>query len=157
MTNPFLFPILACCLSGIFLALSLCLLARKSWQIVSVVPPPAPPDLTPALDQLRARVSELEQRPVAVSNWNPDMPINLNRRGQVLRLLGRGDQPSEVAGTLGISQGEVLLMLKVHQLTRSAAEPRPEGAEISSTSSRNRPIHPLQGFASEVSKHENRQ
>lgn len=116
MTNPFLFPILACCLSAIFLAISIYLLATRNRQIVSVVPPPAAPDLTPELAQIRARLTELEQRPA--SNWNPDTPpINLNRRGQVLRLLGRGDQPSEIAGTLGISQGEVLLMLKVHQLT----------------------------------------
>lgn len=121
MTTPFLFPILACCLSGIFLAVSIYLLVTKNRQIVSVVPPPAVPDLTPELAQIRSRLTELEQRPV--SNWNPDTPpINLNRRGQVLRLLSRGDQPSEIAGTLGISQGEVLLMLKVHQLTRQEAK-----------------------------------
>ncbi|HZQ54351.1 MAG TPA: hypothetical protein VFB14_19270 [Bryobacteraceae bacterium] len=112
MTNPFLFPILACCLSGLFLALSLYLLTKRR-QIVSMPPPPAAPDLTPALNELRARLTELEQAP----RYSPDMPINLNRRGQVLRLLQRGDQASEIASTLGISQGEVLLMLKVHQLS----------------------------------------
>jgi hypothetical protein len=121
MTNPFLFPILACCLSGIFLAFSLYLLMKRR-QIVSMPPPPvAAPDLTPVLNELRARLTELEQAP----RYSPDMPINLNRRGQVLRLLQRGDQASEIASTLGISQGEVLLMLKVHQLTR---EPSREGA-----------------------------
>ena len=119
MTNPFLFPILACCLSGVFLALSLYLLTKRR-QIVSMpAPPPVPaPDLTPALNELRARLTELEQAP----RYSPDMPVNLNRRGQVLRLLQRGDQASEIASTLGISQGEVLLMLKVHQLTRAAQE-----------------------------------
>ena len=120
MTNPFLFPILACCLSSVFLALCLYLLWDKRQHRKSELPPPAPvvPDLTPALEQLRARVSELEQAP----RYSPDMPINLNRRGQVLRLLQRGDQASEIASTLGISQGEVLLMLKVHQLTRHEAK-----------------------------------
>jgi hypothetical protein len=112
MTNPFLFPILASCLSGIFLAFSLYFLMKRR-QIVSMPPPVAAPDLTPALNELRARLTELEQAP----RYSPDMPVNLNRRGQVLRLLQRGDQASEIASTLGISQGEVLLMLKVHQLS----------------------------------------
>lgn len=122
MTNPFLFPILACSLSGLFLALCVYLLwDKRQHPKIEVPPPAAAPDLTPELNQIRSRLTELEQ----VSRYNPDTPINLNRRGQVLRLLHRGDQAAEIASTLGISQGEVLLMLKVHQLTRSTAEPRP--------------------------------
>lgn len=119
MTNPFLFPILACSLSGLFLALCIYLLwDRRQHPKIELPVPAAAPDLTPELNQIRSRLTELEQ----VSRYSPDTPINLNRRGQVLRLLHRGDQAAEIASTLGISQGEVLLMLKVHQLTRQEAK-----------------------------------
>ena len=47
------------------------------------------------------------------------IPVNLNRRGQILRLTQKGKSAAEIATDLHISQGEVELLLKVHDLTRS--------------------------------------
>jgi hypothetical protein len=43
-------------------------------------------------------------------------PLNLNKRGQVLRMRRRGENPETIAGSLGIARNEVDLLLKVHQM-----------------------------------------
>ena len=69
------------------------------------------------LETLRTQVAATEPRPVP-HEWPPaDRPrasLNLNRRGQILRLHGKGRSTAEIAADLEISQGEVELMLKVH-------------------------------------------
>jgi hypothetical protein len=47
--------------------------------------------------------------------------MNLNRRGQVLRLYRRGSTVEEIASMLRVAQGEVELMVKVHDLSQAAA------------------------------------
>jgi len=73
-------------------------------------------ELVAELETLRARVAALESRPVA-QEWTPadQVPaaLNLNRRGQILRLHGKGRNTAEIAADLQISQGEVELLLKV--------------------------------------------
>ncbi len=44
--------------------------------------------------------------------------LNLNRRGQVLRLHRRGESAAEIASSLRMGQGEVKLMIKVYELSR---------------------------------------
>ncbi len=46
--------------------------------------------------------------------------LNLNRRGQVLRLHRRGESAAEIASSLRMGQGEVKLMIKVYELSRNA-------------------------------------
>lgn len=55
--------------------------------------------------------------------------INLNSRGQALRMRRRGETPETIAGALSLPRNEVDLLLKVHQLaveqiTHSGAGPR---------------------------------
>jgi hypothetical protein len=74
------------------------------------------------LDELRERFGErLAERP-APAGWAPEVAgVDLNRRGQVLRLRRRGRTVEEIASTLQIPRGEVELMVKVHELSQKAA------------------------------------
>jgi DNA-binding NarL/FixJ family response regulator len=51
-------------------------------------------------------------------------PLNLNRRGQILRLSRKGKSVAEIAQDLNVAQGEVELLLKVHDLSQET--PRQE-------------------------------
>jgi DNA-binding NarL/FixJ family response regulator len=74
-------------------------------------------ELVTEVETLRTQVAAAESRPVP-PEWNaqdrPAGSLNLNRRGQILRLHGKGRSPAEIASDLQISQGEVELLLKVH-------------------------------------------
>ena len=72
--------------------------------------------LSAAFEQIRARLEDAIQPQVAPAVWSGTPSVNLNRRGQVLRLSRRGDTPKQIASTLGMRQGEVDLILKVHQM-----------------------------------------
>ncbi len=56
--------------------------------------------------------------------------LNLNRRGQVLRLHKRGESVPEIASALRVGQGEVRLIIKVFELTKQNRER--EGADTDS-------------------------
>ena len=74
------------------------------------------------VERLETRVDELDQRRGPSFEWVPEpASLNLNRRGQVLRLHRRGDSIPQIAATLGLSQGEVELMVKVQEMAVSAA------------------------------------
>jgi len=49
-------------------------------------------------------------------------PLNLNKRGQVLRMRRRGENPETIAAALSIPQNEVNLLLKVHQMSLEQVE-----------------------------------
>jgi len=49
-------------------------------------------------------------------------PLNLNKRGQVLRMRRRGENPETIAAALSIPQNEVDLLLKVHQMSLEQVE-----------------------------------
>ena len=69
------------------------------------------------LETLRTQIASTEARPMPPEWPLPDRPagsLNLNRRGQILRLHGKGRSAAEIASDLQISQGEVELLLKVH-------------------------------------------
>jgi response regulator RpfG family c-di-GMP phosphodiesterase len=72
------------------------------------------------LEKLFRRVSEIEQRYTVAPEFLSELAsVNLNRRGQVIQLHRRGQALSAIASTLRLSQGEVRLIIKVHELTRS--------------------------------------
>ena len=72
------------------------------------------------LETLRTRLAAVETRPAVQDSmpqdWAPQA-LNLNRRGQILRLHGKGRSIAEIASDLQISQGEVELLVKVHDLS----------------------------------------
>jgi hypothetical protein len=71
------------------------------------------------IGMLQKRLEEVEGRKTSLWDWNPEpTSINLNRRGQVLRLFRRGDSAAQIASTLGLSKGEVMLIVKVHEMSR---------------------------------------
>jgi DNA-binding NarL/FixJ family response regulator len=76
------------------------------------------------LEELRKGVahrSELQQS--APPSWSGSgVPVNLNRRGQVIRLSRKGKSIAEIAQDLNVAQGEVELLLKVHDLSQQKAE-----------------------------------
>ena len=76
------------------------------------------------IEQIRVQVGELEQRRHPAADWSCEPgSLNLTRRGQVLRLHRRGEPAAQIASALGLSRGEVRLIVKVHEMTRQAAKP----------------------------------
>ena len=74
-------------------------------------------ELSAELSRLYARIEVLEKSEQPVEDaFQDSASINLNCRGQVLRLHRRGDSAPEIASALGLSQGEVKLIVKVHNL-----------------------------------------
>ena len=76
-------------------------------------------ELVAEVEALRARVAVVESRAAPV-DWAPQA-VNLNRRGQVLRLHGKGRTTAEIATDLQISQGEVELLVKLHDWQPAAS------------------------------------
>ncbi|HLM99436.1 MAG TPA: hypothetical protein VK335_09160 [Bryobacteraceae bacterium] len=72
-----------------------------------------------ATERLR-REREEPARPSPVPA--PGQPLNLNKRGQVLRMRRRGENPETIAAALSIPQNEVALLLKVHQMSLEQVE-----------------------------------
>jgi DNA-binding NarL/FixJ family response regulator len=71
------------------------------------------------LDELRKRLTNQEEVTPPLSIWSsPGAPVNLNRRGQILRLSRKGKTVAEIAQDLNVAQGEVELLLKVHDLNQ---------------------------------------
>lgn len=80
-------------------------------------------EITRQLEACRSRMDEMERRrnvtfdaapaPMTMSAAAPAGP---NRRSQVMRLHRSGESVASIASALGISQGEVKLMVKVQEL-----------------------------------------
>ena len=66
---------------------------------------------TDGVESLRAELSAEIVRPSS-----GQQALNLNKRGQVLRMRRRGENPETIAAALAIPRNEVDLLLKVHQL-----------------------------------------
>jgi DNA-binding NarL/FixJ family response regulator len=77
-------------------------------------------EMVTELESLRARQLAAEVHPVSSHDWT-SQSLNLNRRGQILRLHGKGRSTAEIASDLEISQGEVELLLKVHDWPTASA------------------------------------
>ena len=71
--------------------------------------------LTETSERLQLQLEE-GARPAPASQ--PGQSLNLNKRGQVLRMQRRGETPETIAAALRIPQNEVTLLLKVHELSR---------------------------------------
>ncbi len=77
-------------------------------------------ELVTELETLRAQVAAAESPVAPPQDWTPQA-LNLNRRGQILRLHGKGRSTAEIASDLQISQGEVELMVKIHDWSAANA------------------------------------
>lgn len=83
-------------------------------------------DLLEATSALSDRVCALEERLANLEaskadqlNWVAGTEsLNLNKRGQVLRLHRRGDSVPDIASALRVGLGEVKLMIKVQEIFR---------------------------------------
>ena len=80
-------------------------------------------DKTNALDvrvaALESRLANLDRTKDEHAEWLAQAEsLNLNRRGQVLRLYRRGDSVPEIASALRMRPGEVSLMIKVYEIGR---------------------------------------
>lgn len=76
--------------------------------------------LAAAADQMRAALEQLQQdmqesREQSAVAARPVPGMNLNRRGQVLRMYRRGEKPEQIAAALSIPLSEVELLVKVHR------------------------------------------
>lgn len=89
-------------------------------------------ELASEVGQLRLRLNEVEQRRSPLSDWAAAEPaaVNLNRRGQVLRLHRRGDTVAHIASALGLSLGEVALIVKVQEMVPPGRSPDNPASEL---------------------------
>jgi uncharacterized protein DUF6115 len=127
MTAASSLPLLACVLSGLALAVCAGSFLWLKRQVERLGQEPvrdaaahsAVAELGAQIGQLRLRLEEVEQRKTPLSDWAAAEPssVNLNRRGQVLRLYKRGDSVAHIASALGLSTGEVALIVKVQEMT----------------------------------------
>jgi hypothetical protein len=78
--------------------------------------------LTGECEEMRTRLRDLEgeRRNAPEPGAEPDA-LNLNRRALILSLHRKGKLAREIAAALRIPQGEVELMVKVHDLSQSAS------------------------------------
>ena len=60
-------------------------------------------EIVTELETVRTRLMATESQPAPAQDWKPQS-LNLNRRGQILRLHGKGRTPAEIASDLQISQ-----------------------------------------------------
>lgn len=125
-----IFALCAVCLFSILTAsasLKLCLKLRTELRQLAfnTVNPQQVSEITSALS---ARLSLSESRLDSADRTRKDhaewvsqaQSLNLNRRGQVLRLHRRGESVAEIASSLRMGQGEVKLMIKVYEISRDA-------------------------------------
>lgn len=85
-------------------------------------------ELQKQVEQIGSQVSDAEQRRNPGVDWSSESAsLHLNHRGQVLRMHRRGESSSEIASALGLSPGEVRLIVKVHELTRPEPESEKSG------------------------------
>lgn len=76
-----------------------------------------------AAERLRVEREETATaRPAPVPVPPAGQPLNLNKRGQVLRMRRRGENSETIAAALSIPQNEVDLLLKVHQMSLEQVE-----------------------------------
>jgi hypothetical protein len=69
------------------------------------------------LENLDKRLAEVESRkPVIISEAGAASPVAGSRRGQMLRLRRSGESAAGIAESLGVSQGEVNLTLKLQDM-----------------------------------------
>jgi hypothetical protein len=80
--------------------------------------------LSAAFEEIRARLDDAMQPPQSPTVWSGNASINLNRRGQVLRLFRRGDTSRQIASALSMRRGEVDLIVKVHRMVLNSAGTR---------------------------------
>jgi hypothetical protein len=80
--------------------------------------------LAAEVEHIRVRLSECEPVRNAASGWPLPEPaaVNLNRRGQILRLHRRGKSVPEIASALHVSQGEIELLVKVHDISQNISQ-----------------------------------
>jgi DNA-binding NarL/FixJ family response regulator len=72
---------------------------------------------------METRLADSENRRQQDAEWLAQAEsLNLNRRGQVLRLHRRGEAPSSIASALRLSPGEVKLIIKVFELGRENSD-----------------------------------
>jgi len=76
------------------------------------------------LEELRKRLSDdsAPVQPVAPLWPSPEVPVHLNRRGQIIRLARKGKSVAEIAHDLRVAKGEVELLLKLHDLSQGEFE-----------------------------------
>jgi hypothetical protein len=76
-------------------------------------------EVVEATEQLRR---EREEAPQSTPAPAASQALNLNKRGQVLRMRRRGEKPETIAAALSIPRNEVDLLLKVHQMSLEQVE-----------------------------------
>jgi DNA-binding NarL/FixJ family response regulator len=104
-------------------------IAEHAKEISGKVKPETVAELAKQIEGFRSRVDDLERRKnfayeaaAVAAAAGPQIPShnaapgNTNRRSQIMRLHRSGESISSIASALGVSQGEVKLIVKVQEM-----------------------------------------
>lgn len=87
------------------------------------------------LDALHGRIHELESRATPSTPGQAALSLNLTAKSQAIKLFRGGQDARQIARTLGISVGEIELLLKVQRMQSCAeARKRERSEQVSSDS-----------------------
>jgi hypothetical protein len=93
---------------------------RKQEEALDEIREKAEADLAATKKKLGEWSAELQEsrEQTRQSSAAPDLSsrLSVNKRGQVLRLHRRGENPNQICASLGLSRGEVELILKVQTI-----------------------------------------
>lgn len=79
--------------------------------------------VTSRVDSLELQLAEHQEQRKKQTDWLAEAEsLNLNHRGQVIRLHKRGDSITDIAAALQMGQGEVLLITKIYELTHAGVK-----------------------------------
>ena len=81
------------------------------------------------LDALHGRIHELEGRALPTNMGQPTLSLNLTTKSQAIKLFRGGQDARQIARTLGISVGEIELLLKVQRMQSCADARQQEQSE----------------------------
>jgi hypothetical protein len=74
-------------------------------------------------DALEMQLKEVQGQNKKQTDWLSEAEsLNLNHRGQVIRLHRRGDSIADIASALHMGQGEVLLITKIYEISQETGK-----------------------------------
>jgi len=81
-------------------------------------------ELLQQIEEMRGGLRDVEERSEQLVPPQPTKSgLNLNKRGQVIRMYRRGDGPDHIATLLDLPKNEVDLLIKVYKLAMSGPAP----------------------------------
>jgi hypothetical protein len=107
--------LIACLTLFVAVKLELCVVGKRAQETEDALAAQVQ-EMESALGQIRQSVTDMEERPAAVSPG-----LNLTRRAQALRMHRRGESVETIAAALSAPRNEIDLLLKLQSMLQYRA------------------------------------